>query len=153
MDEKSRKNRIDASEVLRVTDIIPPFNHSASLRRNSDDLSKPSASRQSLGREGKSTGESRSTRVADSVSDMEIPRFDLAESILAEQRRVTARRRRRREPRQAQPEVLERENAAPQTAMPVPSPEELRELQQIVAEIVARDIERICPGVRAFAAG
>jgi hypothetical protein len=48
---------------------------------------------------------------------------------------------------------LERENTAQQACMPAPSPQELTELQQVVAEIVARDIERICQGARGAVAG
>ena len=75
MDEKRRKNRIDASEVLRVTDIIPPFNHHTVLRRDNESHSKPSASRHLPGEEGRGRSESRSAHAGGAVGDTEIPTF------------------------------------------------------------------------------
>ena len=106
-----------------------------------------------LGKETKSRDEDQYARAAGAVGDTEIPTFDLAESILAEQRRVTARRRRRREPTEAQQDAGANDKTARETCLPAPSPQEVTQLQQVVAEIVARDIERICQGVRGAAAG
>jgi len=79
----------------------------------------------------------------------EIPKYDLAENILAEQRRVAAGRR--RSPGRA---VLAQEpvstSASPEPQRngaklsPEPMSGTLAELQRIVTEIVARDIERLC---------
>ena len=73
---------------------------------------------------------------------MEIPSYDLAENILAEQRRAAGRRRRG-------PGRVEDEPAAPapvgaKNLSPLLASQDLLELQRVVAEIVARDIERLC---------
>lgn len=74
----------------------------------------------------------------------EIPRFDLAEKIMAEQRKISAIRRK------APGQKAEAERSQLQ-AEPVgytieqPTPEQL-EQNQIIAEIVARDIKRLCQG-------
>jgi len=74
----------------------------------------------------------------------EIPRFDLAEDIMAEHRRITAIRR--KAPGQideAQKQVREAESAVYTTEKPSPA---LSEQEEIIVDIVARDIERLCMG-------
>lgn len=73
----------------------------------------------------------------------DIPRFSLADKIMAEQRRITAVRR--KGPGQEEIQEQERE------VEPVGSTKEhlspaLSEQKQIIAEIVARDIESLCRG-------
>ena len=74
----------------------------------------------------------------------EIPKFDLAEELMAEQRRITAIRRKapggkpdaqRLKP---EPQPVEHINEEPKPA--------LSEQDKIIAEIVARDIESMCRG-------
>jgi len=84
--------------------------------------------------------------------DSEIPKFDLAEQILAEQRRITAIRR--KAPPKAGPVGVPKEkgsNGAGMIKGGVTSPSKKTEPllvpsehEQIIAEIVARDIERLC---------
>jgi len=95
----------------------------------------------------------------------EIPKFDLAEQILAEQRKITAIRRKapgkpQRLPSpapavtrvQAQDGAAGKKPKAPDWQPQVQStdyaikqpPSILSEQEQIVAEIVARDIEKLC---------
>ena len=69
----------------------------------------------------------------------EIPSYDLAENILAEQRRAAGRRR--RGPGRVEPEPA---GLAPVGATHASPVQDLSELQHVVAEIVARDIERLC---------
>jgi hypothetical protein len=73
----------------------------------------------------------------------EVPAYDLAENILAEQRRAAGRRR--RGPGRTEPEPAA---ALKRPAVKVPASDlasqGLLELQRIVAEIVASDIERLC---------
>ena len=73
----------------------------------------------------------------------EIPTYDLAEHILAEQRRAAGRRRR------APGQVQEEPTAGPGAAdgpmfIPEITSQDLFELQRLVAQIVARDIDRLC---------
>lgn len=113
-------------KALRAADVMPPFD--------------------------KIAGEEQPTVRPPDVAALiarEIPKYDLAENILAEQRRVAAGRR--RSPGRTvlmQTTVSSSLSSAPawevgrapQEAMS----EELAELQRIVTEIVARDIERLC---------
>ena len=75
----------------------------------------------------------------------EIPRFDLAEEIMAEQRKIAATKRK------APGKKTEAERLEPQaepvgyTTIEPPTPAS-PEQNRIIAEIVARDIERMCRG-------
>ena len=78
----------------------------------------------------------------DEQGQAEIPRFDLAEKIMAEQRKITAIKRK------APSKKSEAQKAEPQVGpvghtIGLPTPV-LLEQEQIVAEIVARDIEKFC---------
>lgn len=72
----------------------------------------------------------------------EIPRFDLAEEIMAEQRKITAIKRKapgkKAEIQRLKPKVQPDQSI---TEQPMPS-----EQDKIIAEIVARDIEKLCRG-------
>ena len=104
-------------------------------------------------------------RAKDLPTESEIPKFDLAEQILAEQRKITAIRRKapgtsQRLPSlapavtrvQAQdgaadkkPKAPDRQPQAQSTDYAIKQPPSiLSEQEQIVAEIVARDIEKLC---------
>ncbi len=73
----------------------------------------------------------------------EIPKFDLAKQIMAEQRKITAIRRKgpdkmaKPPPKQHPAETIGR-NVMPRPILSGPG--------QIIAEIVARDIENLCVG-------
>jgi len=81
----------------------------------------------------------------DKKEKAEIPRFDLAEEIMAEQRKVTAIKRKapgkKTEAERSEPEA----KAVGYTTIEKPAPT-LPEQDRIIAEIVARDIERLCRG-------
>jgi hypothetical protein len=74
----------------------------------------------------------------------EIPSFDLAEDIMAEQRKITAIRRK------APGQKTEAQRLKPETPIVdhiIEQPKPLlSEQEKIIAEIVARDIERLCRG-------
>ncbi len=71
-----------------------------------------------------------------------IPRFDLAEEIMAEQRKITAIKRK------APGQKTEAQRLKPETPIDDHTIEQpkplLSEQDKIIAEIVARDIERLC---------
>jgi hypothetical protein len=85
----------------------------------------------------------------ESVSNTDIPRFDLAEDIMAEHRRLTAVRRKG-------PDSPEPVNLTPSPGLPVAlRPSQSRHSfsegfnyisDPIIADIVTRDIERLCSG-------
>jgi hypothetical protein len=75
---------------------------------------------------------------------LEIPKFDLAEQIMAEQRKVAAMRR--KGPGR-KTNAVKREIPGP--VIPVCAPEPVivsSQAEQIIAEIVARDIRQLCGG-------
>jgi len=97
----------------------------------------------------------------------EIPKFDLAEQIMAEQRKITAIRRKAPGKPQRLPSLApavtrvqaqdgaagkktkapDRQPQAQSTGYTIkPPPPTLSEQEQIIAEIVARDIEKLCWG-------
>jgi hypothetical protein len=81
----------------------------------------------------------------DKKEKAEIPKFDLAEEIMAEQRKITAIKRKapgkKTEAQRSEPQA----KPAGYTTIEQPVPT-LPEQDQIIAEIVARDIERLCRG-------
>jgi hypothetical protein len=76
---------------------------------------------------------------------VEVPSYDLAQNILAEQRRAAGRRR--RGPGRSEQELVAPGHIGAKNLSPLSSglaSQDLLELQRVVAEIVARDIERLC---------
>ena len=86
------------------------------------------------------------------VSNIDIPRFDLAEDIMAEQRRLTVVRR--KGPGSPEPVNLTPSPVLPAAVRPSQSSHSFSEgfnyiSDPIIADIVTRDIERLCSGFRA----
>jgi hypothetical protein len=75
-----------------------------------------------------------------------IPTFDLAESILAEQRRLATGKRKRSSRSREVPTTAVREESVAGGVFQERSSVDLAALHQIVAGIVSRDIERLCTG-------
>ena len=74
-----------------------------------------------------------------------IPTFDLAESILAEQRRAASGKR-KRSTRASEERVVPAREERTAAVFQEPPWADLTELHAIVAGIVSRDIERLCTG-------
>ena len=72
----------------------------------------------------------------------EIPKFDLAEQILAEQRKLSTVRR--KAPRKRAKVSIPKKDKPP--TLPIESPTVPSEQEKIIAEIVARDIENLVEG-------
>lgn len=155
MDEVDQNVRPKRVRALRATDIMPPFDKSPApvdvggteleppepaalepVHTNSQTDSAPDAGFAETSPAGQDTE-------ASPADDGEIPKYDLAENILAEQRRVAAKRR--RAPSQSEEEPLDPPKPSDlKPSEPELPSEDLPELQRIVAEIVAKDIERLC---------
>jgi len=77
----------------------------------------------------------------------DIPKFDLAEEIMAQQRKISAKRRKRAKPLTSQErkkaEFVSREQVEPIGHTVEPAGDVPFEQEQIIAEIVARDINRL----------
>ena len=132
MDDNSAKMRTNMERVLRAMDVIPPLG-SVGKQGGASNAMPPRAGA------GASSDSARDRGV--------IPQFNLGEKILAEQRRLTATRRKApgvSEPVESVPAEVARAPVKASVVGPVGG--ELLELRQIVADIVARDIERLCTG-------
>jgi len=145
--------RSKPARVLRARDVIPPFGGDVPKSRESDERKEettlPPARVEEFGQKNRHIQEPEDgRREADragspSCGTVEIPAYDLAENILAEHRRAAARRR--KAPGQTQAALtppLVTAGARVHTA--ALSSMDLLELQRVVAQIVARDIERLC---------
>lgn len=151
-------NKQDNTDVLRAEDIVPPY--SKEIHQGQDlqktetnqrkDMSSQNEQKQSLkditsqfvGEKGKHV-EGLPAESADPVQQTsQIPKFDLAEQIMAEQRKITAIRRKAPGKKTKAPD---RQPQAQSTGYTIkPPPPTLSEQEQIIAEIVARDIEIFC---------
>ncbi|MEN6425004.1 MAG: hypothetical protein ABFE13_06560 [Phycisphaerales bacterium] len=149
MDEKDNSTKPKRTRVLRVTDVIPPFDKlpdGAAVNgndRESSERADPRLSDNDPDADRDIAAGITPDVAPPLVADAEIPKYDLAENILAEQRRVAARRRRSPSQAQEQPVVVPQSSGAKPSLAELPA-EDLPELQRIVAEIVARDIDRLC---------
>jgi hypothetical protein len=154
MDETSPNARPKRRRVLRAADVIPPFDKDVEPAGDSHaPVERPE--RASAGPGDYSDGETGSLAVAvhaahdapetgtPPAAAVEVPTYDLAANILAEQRRVASRRRRAPGQTDDQPGAAPAEPRS-RAAVVESMAQDLVELQQIVAEIVARDIERLC---------
>jgi len=124
--------------VLRAMDVIPPFgSHSApdrpSLKHVPDSSPVPISA-------------IKGPHPSQSIQD--VPKLDLGEKILAEQRRRTARKRRAPGARDVVEDIDRAREDAPKQRPVEPASDELAQLQEIVADIVARDIKRLCVGLQ-----
>ncbi|MBW8040784.1 MAG: hypothetical protein FVQ85_12375 [Planctomycetes bacterium] len=152
-------------DILRARDIIPgarPYGNAGGRETDSQQTETNEATRPAEPKRSPATklvGDNVpeiGSEQAKAVGDMpgvaskteqpgsKIPRFDLAEEIMAEQRRITATRRKAPgQQYEAQRQVWEAEPVGDTPGRPVPT---LSEQEQIVADIVASDIEKLCRG-------
>jgi len=144
----------NVEKVLRAMDVIPPFHEDCGKM---PPVGEPGGARiqpWKRPREQEAIWKEPSppTPAADGAGH--IPTLDLGEKILAEQRRKTARKRKAPSSVQARSNEIQ---APPVVALRAeravePSALDAARLEQLVAEIVARDIDRLCSGpVRAMA--
>jgi len=132
-------NKQDDTDVIRAQDILPPYNkekhHEQSLKETAPSLSENQVQHADTG----------ATEPADAVQEAnEIPKFDLAEQIMAEQRKITAIRRKAPGKKTKTPDQWPRiQSTGYAIKQPPPT---LPEYERIIAEIVARDIEKLYRG-------
>ncbi|MBW7991537.1 MAG: hypothetical protein FVQ84_16210 [Planctomycetes bacterium] len=132
-------NKQDDVDVLRAENILPPYNkekhREQSLKETTPSLSASRPQQTDIA--ATEPGE-----VALEAS--EIPKFDLAEQIMAEQRKVTAIRRKAPGKKTKAPDLQPRMQSTG-CAIKQPAPT-LSKKGRIIAEIVARDIEKLYRG-------
>ncbi len=153
-------NKQNETDVIRAQDILPPYNKEklreqdlpANQAGRIKDISSQDGQKQTLKEAASSLSASRpqpaetgATEPGDVVQEVnEIPRFDLAEQIMAEQRKITAIRRKAPGQKTKTPDQrprIQSTDYAVKQPPPVLSQKEL-----IIAEIVARDIENLYRG-------
>jgi hypothetical protein len=122
-------NKQDDTNVIRAQDIVPPYDKEKYPEQSSKDTTSSVSINQA--------------RLAEAGAS-EIPKFDLAEQILAEQRKITAIRRKAPDKKAKTPEPQPRiQSTGSAIRQPAPT---LSEKELIIAEIVARDIEKLYRG-------
>jgi len=156
MGKAGRKKKREG-DVLRAEDIVPPYGEDAG-RNGSPQKAKTGGNEalpsQKKGRQvsaGKSPVAGRAPAKGRGAGTQavarqgsEIPTFDLGQQILAEQRKVAAVKRKGPGMRGAAPvRVPQAQPASDADGRPGA---ELSEQDQIITEIVARDIGRLCRG-------
>jgi hypothetical protein len=155
MDEMSNRMRANMERVLRAMDVIPPFeSHGEPQSGAVEQTHSPRRSAVARSEQGL-YDETPVVVFADDVLSVTddgaeaIPTLDLGEKILAEQRRATARTRRAPGAAPPAPDDVKEQEALLEVAEPVgAASDEVAQLQQIVADIVARDIEELCQGLK-----
>jgi len=157
--DKSGNDKRGDADALRAGDIVPPYNKK---NRPSENITPPVDEKKA-----EQAGDEPAEAADVEHKEGEIPNFDLAKQILAEQRRITAIKR--KAPVKAGPvkdpkdkglkgvgirsgvaglgkkaQILSRESGTESISYAVKQPLVLAEQEQIIAEIVTRDIERLC---------
>ncbi|NIP27253.1 MAG: hypothetical protein GWN67_11310 [Phycisphaerae bacterium] len=125
------------TDVLRARDIIPsasPYRNIADKEENSQETIPNAPYPPAV----------KNTPVETDQKTSEIPKFNLAEKIMAEHRKITAIRRKAPGEKDGDQKQEREAEPAKDTAGQLKSP--LSEQRQIIAEIVARDIEMLCRG-------
>jgi hypothetical protein len=115
-------NNQDDTDVIRAQDIVPPYNNEKHREQDLPTTESPDAV----------------------LETSEIPKFDLADQIMAEQRKVTAIRRKAPGKKTKTPDRQPRIQSTG-CAIKQPPPTS-SEKGIIIAEIVARDIEKLYRG-------
>ena len=159
MSKADRKKKGD-DDILRAGDIVPPYVEESGRKQDSQKAKgggeKTSTSQRESNQSSKdikppTAGKKRISAKAKSAKvpnaqqrRSEIPKLDLAEKIMAEQRKVTSVRRKAPGDKGKSSDKERRvESTSFSARRPTPG---LGEQEQIIAEIVAGDIEELCGG-------
>jgi hypothetical protein len=110
------------TDILRAEDILPPYTEKSHQHRKQPDKSNPIDTVQKAG---------------------EIPKFDLADHIMSEQRKTAAIKR--KGPDRIDKTINHKQNVR-YADYNIKQQLKLSQGEQIIAEIVARDIQKLCRG-------
>lgn len=138
MSKAGRKKEQDG-DVLRAGDIVPPYGDVTGAPKKQAGREDVSASPE----EAKAKAEPKTAKsVAAERQANNIPRLNLDKQILAEQRKVASVRRKGPGAKsKAADKTAQAASARRRAVRAVP---ELSEKDHVIAEIVARDIQRLC---------
>lgn len=129
--KKINDNQQNKSRILRAQDIIPGSPKVGSKK------AKACQKKTSLSPDETSAGQTDSHLQASNI-----PKFDLAEKIMAEQRKITAiKRKRSHQKAEAQDEPRELKSVGYPARR---SRQKMSQQEKIIADIVSRDIEKLC---------
>jgi hypothetical protein len=142
MDEVNHRGQPKRRRVLRARDVIPPFDRIVlPPDREGPEVEAPIQRSAPAAPPARADAGAAARPLPGDAG--EIPTYDLAENILAEQRRAAGRRR-RAPGRMGDAPIASPQEVGIRAFIPETASQDLLELQRIVAEIVARDIERLC---------
>jgi hypothetical protein len=110
-------NNIDRPRVLRAKDILPPYDKIVNTSNQNSELRVQSP-------------------------EDNIPKFDLAQQILAEQRKIAGTKRKRSS---GQSKIVEKQSQPVSDVLESRHKQSLSE--EIIAQIIARDIQTLLAGV------
>lgn len=134
---KADANKKNNGDVLRANDIIPPYN------KNIPQEQKPPAKEETsqyTGDKVKHT-ETLSTETENTVRQKTgIPKFDLAKQIMSEQRKVASIKRKSPGTKNKATILTQKARSIGYAVKPLPM---LSHQEQIIAEIVQRDIKKL----------
>lgn len=134
---KDEANKQKNSEILRAKDIIPPYNKKIHQEQK---LSLKDEAPQPTGNQTKHTEMFPPKHEDTARQKAEIPQFDLANQILSEQRKVATIKRKKPGPKN---DVTSHNPKVPSTDYTLKPPPMLSLQEKIIAEIVARDIQKL----------
>jgi len=137
---KADSNKQRNADVLRAKDIIPPYNKN--IRQELKQSVKEETSK-SIGDKAKHT--ETLSREPEGVEQQQIgiPKFDLANQIMSEQRKTATIKR--KGPGKINKATNHRHKVR-STGYSIEPPPKLSQQKQIIAEIVARDIQTLLRG-------
>src|SRR3972149_5778447 len=137
MSKAGRKKKGD-DDVLRAGDIVPPYGDVSGTPKKKTSRKDVSASPE----KAKAKAEPKTAKsVAAERQAGDIPRLDLDKQILADQRKVISVRRKGPGSKSKAPDKTAKAASARRRA--VQTVPELSEKDHVIAEIVARDIQRL----------
>jgi len=151
-------NKQDDTDILRAEDIVPPYKNEHHHEQNSlttqpeqikdvsyqkikKQTSKEMTSSLSINQTQYEMNANEHSDAAQKVN--KIPTFNLAEQIMAEQRKITSVRRKAPGKKN---KTSARRPRIESTGYDVEPQRALSEKERIIAEIVARDIDKLCRG-------
>ena len=145
MNESQNNEQIDddilecKADILRAKDVIPPFGKKRTFKPNPKARNLTSRAIEKL---IPTVVQGSSEPPKTQPQHQDIPQFDLAEDIMAEHRKVSSQKRKRpgKEPESEKPKPIPQAHGY---AVRQPEPVS-RGHGQIIADIVARDIKKLC---------
>jgi len=137
---KTNSDKPGDTDVLRAKDIIPPYKKDI-IQKPKQPLKEETSHRiedKAIHKETPPVEPKNATQ-----QKAEIPKFDLAEHILSEQRKTATVRR--KGPGTIN-QTINNKREIRSTGYNIQSQPKLSQQEQIIAEIVARDIQKLCNG-------